>query len=158
MPSVTWVTTTRLMLELSAATMLTSRSWVSGRSAVRPWRRIAMAFASDGPIQIGRYRSRSDSLRMTTCWLESMWTRTLSTTISISRTRPKDFTHGPILVDGYSRTTRTTLVGGEQVRDRRTVGDRGRREVPTHIVEEAGGRRRCAAPATGATKAPSARW
>ena len=47
-----------------------------------------MAFASDEPIQIGRYRSRSDSFRITTCWLESMCTRTLSTTISISRTRP----------------------------------------------------------------------
>ena len=48
-----------------------------------------MAFASEEPIQIGRYRSRSDSFRITTCWLESMWTRTLSTTISMSRTRPK---------------------------------------------------------------------
>ncbi len=76
----------RLMLEFSAATMLTIRSWVSGRSALSPWSRMAMAFASDGPIQIGRYRSRSDSFRMTTCWLESMCTRTLSTIISIRRT------------------------------------------------------------------------
>ena len=83
----TWVTTTRLTVECAAATTLTSRSWVSGRSALSPWRRMAMAFASDGPIQMGRYRSRSDSLRITTCWDESMWTRTLSTTISINRTR-----------------------------------------------------------------------
>ena len=88
MPSTTWVTTTRLIVEPSAETTATIRSWVSGRSAEIPWRRMAIAFASDGPIQIGRYRSRSDSLRMTTCWLESMWTRTLSTTISTSLTRP----------------------------------------------------------------------
>ena len=43
-----------------------------------------MALASHGPIQIGRYRSRSVSLRITTCRLDSMWTRTLSTTISTS--------------------------------------------------------------------------
>ena len=49
---------------------------------------MAIALASAGPIQMGRYRSRSDSFRITTCWLESMCTRTLSTTISISRTRP----------------------------------------------------------------------
>jgi hypothetical protein len=66
-PSATWVTTTRLRLPCTAPSTETSRSWVSGRSALIPWRRIAMAFASDGPIQIGRYRSRSVSLRMTTC-------------------------------------------------------------------------------------------
>ncbi len=93
----TWVTTTRLMLEPSAATTATIRSCVSGRSAEMPWRRIAIALASDGPIQMGRYRSRSDSLRMTTCWLESMWTRTLSTTISTSLTRP----NGPSAMDRF---------------------------------------------------------
>ena len=30
------------------------RSWVSGRSGVTPWSRMAMAFASHGPIQMGR--------------------------------------------------------------------------------------------------------
>ena len=54
MPSVTWVTTTRLRLEFSADSTLTIRSWVSGRSAERPCSRMAMALASDGPIQIGR--------------------------------------------------------------------------------------------------------
>jgi len=34
------------------------------------------------PIQIGRYRSVSFSLRMTTCWPLGMWTRMLSTCIS----------------------------------------------------------------------------
>ena len=52
-----------------------------------PWSFIAIALASHGPIQIGRYRSCSDSLRMTTWRLESMWTRTLSTTISTSPLR-----------------------------------------------------------------------
>ena len=37
-------------LERAAA----KRSWVSGRSAVRPWSFIAIALASHGPIQIGR--------------------------------------------------------------------------------------------------------
>src|SRR5438093_1235264 len=63
---------------------LANRSWVSGRSAVRPWSFIAIALASHGPIQIGRYRSWSVSFRMTTWRLDSMWTRTLSTTISTS--------------------------------------------------------------------------
>src|SRR5215212_4513093 len=45
---------------------------------------IAIALASHGPIQMGRYRSWSVSLRITTCRLDSMWTRTLSTTISTS--------------------------------------------------------------------------
>src|SRR3954467_14339305 len=61
------------------------RSWVSGRSAARPWRRMAIALASQAPIQIGRYRVPSTSLRMTTWRFESMWTRTLSTTISTRR-------------------------------------------------------------------------
>ena len=47
---------------------------------------MAIALATSEPIQIGRYRSRSDSLRITTCWLDSMCTRTLSTTISTRRT------------------------------------------------------------------------
>src|SRR5215210_4799344 len=45
---------------------------------------MAIALASHGPIQMGRYRSWSVSLRITTCRLDSMWTRTLSTTISTS--------------------------------------------------------------------------
>src|SRR5215212_5012058 len=45
---------------------------------------MAIALASHGPIQIGRYRSCSVSLRITTWRLDSMWTRTLSTTISTS--------------------------------------------------------------------------
>ena len=72
----------------SSSSVGANRSWVSGRSGVSPWSRIAIAFASHGPIQIGRYRSRPSSLRMTTCWVESMCTRTLSTAISIQARRP----------------------------------------------------------------------
>ena len=38
----------------SRSSVVANRSWVSGRSGVRPWRRIAIALASHGPIQIGR--------------------------------------------------------------------------------------------------------
>ena len=56
-----------------------------GRSGVTPWSRIAIAFASHGPIQMGRYRSWLASRRMTTCCEDIMCTRTLSTTISFER-------------------------------------------------------------------------
>src|SRR3954470_11413874 len=77
--------TTRSMRTASCSRVDAKRSWVSGRSAARPWRRIAIALASHAPIQIGRYRVPSTSLRMTTGRFESMWTRTLSTTISTRR-------------------------------------------------------------------------
>src|SRR3954468_10550241 len=44
-----------------------------------------MALASQAPIQMGRYRSCSASLRITTWRFESMCTRTLSTTITTRR-------------------------------------------------------------------------
>ena len=66
------------------------------------------------------------------------------------------FRHGPILATGYSSTRRTHAVRGEQVRDGRTVGDRGHGEA-ANVVQQ-----RRAGPAAGAshwrTKAPSARW
>src|SRR5437762_786202 len=77
--------TTRSTRAPSSMIALTKRSWVSGRSAATPWSRIAIALASQAPIQIGRYRSCSVSLRITTWRFESMWTLTLSTTISTSR-------------------------------------------------------------------------
>ena len=43
-----------------------------------------MALASQGPIQMGRYRSRSRSRSSTTCWAESAWTWTLSTITSVT--------------------------------------------------------------------------
>src|SRR3954466_14704155 len=77
--------TTRSTWTPSCSSVAAKRSWVSGRSAARPWSRIAIALASQAPIQIGRDRSPSGSLRMTTCRLESMCTRTLSISISTSR-------------------------------------------------------------------------
>ena len=45
-----------------------SRSWVSGRGTATPWSFTAMASASAGPIQMGRYRSESFSFKITTRW------------------------------------------------------------------------------------------
>ena len=46
--------TTRSTRTPSRSSAAAKRSWVSGRSAARPWRRIAIALASQAPIQIGR--------------------------------------------------------------------------------------------------------
>src|SRR6478672_8597868 len=83
--SVSSLMTTRSTRTPRRSSAAAKRSWVSGRSADRPCSRIAIALASHAPIQMGRYRSPSGSLRMTTWRFESMWTRTLSMTIS---TRP----------------------------------------------------------------------
>src|SRR6478672_2238258 len=85
--------TTRATVASRASRALANRSWVSGRSGVSPWSRIAIELASHGPIQIGRYRSRAVSLRITTWRLESMWTRTLSTTISTSPSSMTGLSH-----------------------------------------------------------------
>ena len=66
----------------SSTRTLASRSWVRGRSASTPCSFMAMDCASQLPIQMGRYRSPLASRRMTTCWVDSVCTRTLSTTIS----------------------------------------------------------------------------
>ncbi len=46
--------TTRRIATPSSRSVAAKTSWVSGRSGVRPWSFIAIAFASQGPIQIGR--------------------------------------------------------------------------------------------------------
>ena len=46
--------TTRSIRAPSSSRVVANRSWVSGRSGVRPWSFIAIALASHGPIQIGR--------------------------------------------------------------------------------------------------------
>ena len=38
----------------SSASVRANRSWVSGRSGETPWSLSAIAFASHGPIQMGR--------------------------------------------------------------------------------------------------------
>ena len=46
--------TTRSICAPSSSSVVANRSWVSGRSGVRPCRLIAIELASHGPIQIGR--------------------------------------------------------------------------------------------------------
>ena len=46
--------TTRSTRTPSSSRVVANRSWVSGRSGVRPWSFIAIALASHGPIQIGQ--------------------------------------------------------------------------------------------------------
>src|SRR6195256_920096 len=59
------------------------RSCVSGRPRGFPEILVAIAWASKEPIQIGRYRSASFSLRITRCWAVGMWIRMLSTETSM---------------------------------------------------------------------------
>jgi hypothetical protein len=47
-------TITRRTLTPSSSSVLAKRSCVRGRSGVTPWSRVAIAFASHGPIQMGR--------------------------------------------------------------------------------------------------------
>ena len=110
------ITTSRIVAPSSARTPA-NRSWVSGRSGESPCSFIAIAFASQGPIQIGRKRRRSRSLRITTCWVESMCTRTLSTAISTMRPAMARLSHARSI--GHpARTVRVELGYGAGV----TVG------------------------------------
>src|SRR6202521_3479826 len=59
------------------------RSWVRGRPSGLPEILVAIACASKEPIQIGRYRSASFSLRITRCWAVGMCIRMLSTETSM---------------------------------------------------------------------------
>ena len=58
------------------------KSWVIGRSGAIPWIFIAMAFAANVPIQMGRYRSFGFSFKITMCWPVARCTRMLSTLTS----------------------------------------------------------------------------
>ena len=85
-------TYTRYAPALSPSTMSTSRSCVRGRGKGSSERMRRMAWASPGPIQMGRMRSPSASRRMTMfCWVlcsrMSPLTRA-STTFTCSRTSP----------------------------------------------------------------------
>src|SRR2546423_1708585 len=60
-----------------------SRSCVMGRAVTIPWRAKAMAVASMAPIQMGRTRAPSRSLRSTMGWLVGSSTRTPTRLISI---------------------------------------------------------------------------
>src|SRR5215212_6956811 len=103
---------------------------------------MAIALASHGPIQMGRYRSWSVSLRITTCRLDSMWTRTLSTTISTSPFRAcgsslamLELSHAE-LVERPRRTRRRTAPGPDD------GGHRGAGDEPADVGEECDAARR----------------
>src|SRR6202011_3068292 len=59
------------------------RSCVRGRPRGLPEILVAIAWASKEPIQMGRYRSASFSLRITRCWAVGIWIRMLSTETSM---------------------------------------------------------------------------
>src|SRR5690242_17951196 len=73
----------RLTLMPRSPNAVAIRSCVSGRPSALPEILVAMACASNEPIQMGRYRSASFSLRMTRCWAVGMWMRMLSTDTSM---------------------------------------------------------------------------
>src|SRR6266567_7653949 len=73
----------RLMLTPRSPKALAMRSWVRGRPTELPEILAAMACASKDPIQIGRYRSASFSLRITRCCAVGIWIRMLSTETSM---------------------------------------------------------------------------
>src|SRR6266849_5899600 len=73
----------RLMLTPRSPNALAIRSWVSGRPTELPEILVAIACASKDPIQMGRYRSASFSLRITRCWAVGMCMRMLSTDTSM---------------------------------------------------------------------------
>src|SRR5260370_36606943 len=89
------------------------RSWVSGRRRGLPEILVAIAWASNEPIQIGRYLSASFSFRITRCWAVGMWIRMLSTETSMMF-----FILGPILPRGLCHPSLVTVTpdlptGGE---------------------------------------------
>src|SRR5690242_3825222 len=88
----------RLTLMPRSPNAVAIRSCVSGRPSALPEILVAMACASNEPIQMGRYRSASFSLRITRCWAVGMWMRMLSTETSM-----RFFILGSILVLGPSR-------------------------------------------------------
>ena len=62
----------------------TNRSWVSGRSGATPWRRIAMALRLPRPDPDRAGSGRAPTSLSSRTWRPvGMWTRTLSTTISM---------------------------------------------------------------------------
>src|SRR5207248_10566698 len=73
----------RLMLTPRSPNAFAIRSWVRGRPTELPEILAAMACASKDPIQIGRYRSASFSLRITRCCAVGIWIRMLSTETSM---------------------------------------------------------------------------
>src|SRR5712692_2326567 len=73
----------RLMLTPRSPKALAMRSCVRGRPSELPEILVAIACASEEPIQIGRYRSASFSLRITRCCAVGMWILMESTETSM---------------------------------------------------------------------------
>src|SRR5712692_5789895 len=73
----------RLTLTPRSPNAVAIRSWVRGRPRGLPEILVAMACASKEPIQIGRYRSASFSLRITRCCAVGIWILMLSTATSM---------------------------------------------------------------------------
>src|SRR4030081_2022831 len=73
----------RLTLTPRSPKAVAIRSCVRGRPSGLPEILVAIACASKDPIQMGRYRSASFSLRMTRCWAVGMCIRMLSTDTSM---------------------------------------------------------------------------
>src|SRR5829696_3302248 len=81
----------------SSSRRFLSRSWVSGRWVATPWRAKAMAVASTLPIQMGRKRSPSRSLRSTIL---------TPTRVSSTNAKPPRASNVPGALPGACRTAR----------------------------------------------------
>ena len=68
----------------SASSTSRNRSWVSGLAGTIPCCANAIAVASTGPIQIGRYLSPCTSLSRTMGWFVGISTRTPTTSIFLT--------------------------------------------------------------------------
>src|SRR5215217_1539614 len=89
----------------SSSRRFLSRSWVSGRWVATPWRAKAMAVASTLPIQMGRKRSPSRSLRSTIgVWVGS--SILTPTRVSSTNAKPPRASNVPGALAGACRTAR----------------------------------------------------
>src|SRR5215211_1373249 len=89
----------------SSSSRFLSRSWVSGRWVATPWRAKAMAVASTLPIQMGRKRSPSRSLRSTIgVWVGS--SILTPTRVSSTNAKPPRASNVPGARPGACRTAR----------------------------------------------------
>src|SRR4030081_2299247 len=110
----------RLTLTPRSPKAVAIRSCVRGRPSGLPEILVAIACASKDPIQMGRYRSASFSLRMTRCWAVGMCIRMLSTDTSM-----RFFILGSTIPLGPSRS-RDLIMPGPRTITNVAKGKRGR--------------------------------